>query len=283
VLTDVVDLLACPYCRGRLTLDDRAARCADDHAFDIARHGYLNLLPGDARTGSADTPAMIAARVTALAGPLAPLVCHVAQAAGAAAPDRDGCVLDLGAGTGRYLASVLDALPTRRGLALDLSKHAARRAAQAHPRLGAVVCDAWGPLPVRDAVAALALSVFAPRNAGELARVLAPDGVLLVVTPTSHHLSQLVTALGLLTVDARKEERLGRVLAGHFEAADHHTFGYDAVMDADDIAAVVGMGPSSRHVGPDVLGDRIAALDVPLSVTVQVRITRYRRAPSSGR
>ena len=63
----------------------------------------------------------------------------------------DGCVLDLGAGTGWYLARVLDRLPGRSGLALDLSRHALRRAARAHARIGAVAADAWGPLPVRDA------------------------------------------------------------------------------------------------------------------------------------
>src|SRR5688572_30940209 len=41
-----------------------------------------------------------------------------------------GCILDLGAGTGWYLARVLDRLPGRIGLALDLSKHALRRAAR---------------------------------------------------------------------------------------------------------------------------------------------------------
>src|SRR5688572_20694208 len=119
-----------------------------------------------------------------------------------------GCILDLGAGTGWYLARVLERLPGRQGLALDLSKHALRRAARAHPRIGAVACDAWAPLPLRDGVAALVLSVFAPRDGAEIARVLRPGGALVVVTPTDRHLEPLVSKLGLLTVDERKEERI---------------------------------------------------------------------------
>ncbi|CAN5881097.1 methyltransferase domain-containing protein [soil metagenome] len=276
MIADVVDLLECPHCHLGLTLFDRAARCANGHTFDVARHGYLNLLPGDAHTGTADTAPMVVARDVVLEGPFAPLVGHVADSVGLMALPEDGCVLDLGAGTGRYLAAVLDTLPDRHGLALDLSKHAARRAARAHPRLGAVVCDAWGRLPVREGVAALALSIFAPRNAAELARVLAPDGALLVVTPTPRHLSPLVRELGLLTVDARKDQRLERSLAGWFTLADRHRCAYGRTMDAEDIAAVVTMGPSTRHIEPGVLAERIAALAAPLPVTVGVVVSRYR-------
>lgn len=283
MLSDVVDLLVCPHCAASLLLRDRVVRCIHGHTFDVARHGYLNLLPGDARAGTADNVDMVAARATVLDGPLALLVRHVANCVDAAPLPRDGCVLDLGAGTGRYLAAGLDLLPDRHGLALDLSKHAARRAARAHPRLGAVVCDAWRRLPVRDGVVALALSVFAPRNAAELARVLAPDGALLVVTPTARHLHQLVAALGLLTVDARKDERLERSLAGDFVLADSHTYSQDAVMNASDIAVVVAMGPSAHHVAADDLTDRVAALRAPLPVTVDVNVSHYQRvAPGEG-
>lgn len=276
MLTDVVDLLSCPHCHGRLTLRNATVACRHGHTFDVARHGYVNLLPGDAAASTADTGAMVAARAAALSGPLAPLVRQVTGSAAAALPPVDGCVLDLGAGTGRYLAQVLDVLPSRRGLALDLSKHAARRAARAHPRLGAVVCDAWSTLPVCDGVAALALSIFAPRNARELARVLAPDGTLMVVTPTSRHLSPLVDALGLVTVDARKDQRLTSSLGGSFTLFDRHRHAYETAMDADDVAAVVAMGPSARHLDSGALADRIGRLDLSLPVTVSVAVSYYR-------
>ncbi len=51
---------------------------------------------------------------------------------------------------------------------------------------------------MRDAVAALVLNVFAPRNGAETTRVLAPGGLLAVVTPTERHLEELVGPLGLL-------------------------------------------------------------------------------------
>jgi 23S rRNA (guanine745-N1)-methyltransferase len=278
MLADVVALLACPHCGRPLALDGRTVRCDGRHAFDVARQGYVNLLPGDARTGTADTAAMVAAREAFLdAGHLAPLSAAVAAAAAAAAPPA-GCVLDLGAGTGHHLAAVLDALPGRAGLALDLSKHAARRAARAHPRTGVVVTDAWSRLPVRDGVAAVVLSIFAPRDGAEMMRVLAPGGAAIVVTPTADHLRDLVEALGLLTVDEHKPQRLARALEGHLvlEAADVHR--HPLALDHDAVAALVAMGPSAHHVDPVRVRGQIAALPLPVRTTVEVRIARYRRA-----
>ena len=277
MLADVAALLVCPHCGGPLALHGGTVRCGDGHAFDVARQGYVNLLPGDAHTGTADTATMVAARDAFLdAGHFAPLSAAVAAAATAAAPPA-GCVLDLGAGTGHHLAAVLDALPGRVGLALDLSKHAARRAAQAHPRIGAAVTDAWSRLPVRDGVAALVLSVFAPRDGGEMARALAPGGAAIVVTPTPDHLRDLVDVLGLLTVDEHKPQRLARALEGHLvlEAADAHR--HRLALDHDAVAALVAMGPSGHHVDPDRVRDHIAALPLPVRTTVDVRIARYRR------
>ncbi|MDR2566118.1 MAG: hypothetical protein LBC97_08695, partial [Bifidobacteriaceae bacterium] len=58
-------------------------------------------------------------------------------------------ILDLAGGTGYYLAEVLDAIPAARGLVLDLSPAAAKRAARCHPRAGAATADAWERLPLR--------------------------------------------------------------------------------------------------------------------------------------
>ena len=277
MLADVIDLLRCPHCGGGLELGEGAARCAEGHSFDVARQGYLNLLPGDARTGSADTAAMVRARAEFLAGGhYAPIAEAVAAAAGAD-PGR-GCAIDLGAGTGYYLAAVLERLPTTQGLALDVSKHALRVAARAHPRIGAVGCDAWAGLPVRDAAAAVAINVFAPRDPAELARVLEPGGSLVVVTPNRGHLAELVSAVGMLTVQERKRERLEGKLGTLFEAVGDTAVERTLVLDHVDLAALVAMGPSARHLDERQVAERVAALPDPLAVTLSGTVATYRRA-----
>jgi 23S rRNA (guanine745-N1)-methyltransferase len=276
VLADVIDLLRCPHCGGGLELGEGTARCAEGHSFDVARQGYLNLLPGDARTGSADTAAMVRARSRFLAGGhYAPIADAVADAA--PADVGDGFAIDLGAGTGYYLAVVVERLPGTRGLALDVSKHALRAAARAHPRIGAVGCDAWAGLPVRDAGAALVINVFAPRDPAELARVLVPGGSLVVVTPNRGHLAELVSAVGMLTVQERKRERLEGKLGTLFELARETAVERKLVLGHADLAALVAMGPSARHLDERQVAERVAALPDPLSVTLSVTVATYRR------
>ena len=60
------------------------------------------------------------------------------------------------------------------------------------------------------------LNVFAPRNGAEFHRVLDPAGTLLVVTPDTDHLAELVDALDLLRVDPDKADRVTGSLGGHF-------------------------------------------------------------------
>jgi 23S rRNA (guanine745-N1)-methyltransferase len=276
VLADVIDLLRCPHCGGGLELGEGVARCAEGHSFDVARQGYLNLLPGDARTGSADTAAMVRARAEFLAGGhYAPIAEAVAAAAAVASPAGDA--IDLGAGTGYYLAAILERLPASKGLALDVSKHALRAAARAHPRIGAVGCDAWAGLPVRDAAAALAINVFAPRDPAELARVLAPNGYLVVVTPNRAHLAELVSAVGMLTVQERKRERLEGKLGTLFDPIDDTTVERELVLSHTDLAALVAMGPSARHLTEQQVAERVAVLADPLPVTLSVTVATYRR------
>ncbi len=278
-------LLACPQCGDGLDLtagEADAARtlvCARGHSFDIARQGYVTLLTGAASKFTGDSPDMIAARVAFLdAGHFAPLMDAVADAvvetAGAGVPPR---ILEVGAGTGHYLARVLDASPSAHGVGLDVSKPAARRLARAHPRAAAVVADVWRQLPVRDHVLTHVLSVFAPRNAAEIDRVLAERGILVVLTPTERHLHELVDLLGMVRVDDRKVERLGETVAGRFDRLDRTPVEVRMLLSHRDIENLVGMGPSARHLTPERRAEAIAVLPEPFAVTASVVVSTYRR------
>jgi len=282
LLGDVVEHLRCPHCLGDLGMAGRALTCPRGHSFDIARQGYVSLLRGDARPGTADTREMVDARAAFLAGGhLSAVADTVASECRRLAPDASGgAIVDVGAGTGYYLAAALDRLPGRPGIALDISKHAARRAARAHPRIGAVVCDAWRSLPVRAGAAAAVLSVFSPRNGAETRRILRPDGALLLVTPTQEHLAELVPALGLVRVDERKEERLGDQFGGFFHLERRCLCNVPLSLGHADVERLVGMGPSARHTDPATTRERVAALPAPISVTSSLTVSIYRPAPS---
>ncbi|MBQ0985445.1 methyltransferase domain-containing protein [Streptomyces sp. F63] len=275
-----LDLLCCPTCRTRpLRPGHGALRCPAGHSFDIARHGYAGLLTGT-RATSGDDAAMARARDRFLStGSYAPVRDAVAGLAAEAGPEAGpgpgrATVLDVGCGTGYYLAGVLDELPGARGLGLDTSAHALRSAARAHARAAAAAWDVFRPFPLADGVADVVLDVFAPRNPGEFHRVLKPAGRLIVVRPTGRHLAELRGRLpAMVAVDPAKEERLHRTLDPFFGAAATERLEYAAPLAGLDALDLVAMTPSARHVSR---ADLTGGGPLPDQVTVSVLATAYR-------
>ena len=276
-LDAVASYLRCPVCGHHVRVDGGQVRCRQGHTFDIARQGYVSLTTGRGGPGTGDSAAMVTARDAFLgAGHCRPLADTLAALAGDRDQGGQGLVLDLAGGTGYYLARVLDALPGRAGVCLDLSVPALRRAARAHPRAAAVGADAWAPLPLAAASATLVLSVFGPRNAAETARVLTPGGTLLVASPGPGHQAELRAKLGLIGVDARKADRLADAF-GDLGTPELTRVRYQLALDHAALTALVAMGPSARHITPDELAGRVAALPDPAPVTVDVEVRAYRR------
>ena len=272
MLADISDLLRCPQCdplaEARLELAGRALRCPVGHTFDVARQGYVNLL-SRATPPHADTAAMVTARERFLgSGAYEPLrralACRVEDAA---------TLLEAGAGTGYYLAGCLEAdgsSEARRGLALDISPAAARRAARAHPRIGAVVADTWAGLPVRSGVVDLLLTVFAPRNPIEFARVLAPGGRVLVAVPLPEHLAELRDRLGLLDIEPDKEDRLLAGFAGLLQTADRCDVRFPLTLTTGAVTDLVGMGPNAFHADSAAHAEEYAPAAIAVQVAVRI-------------
>jgi 23S rRNA (guanine745-N1)-methyltransferase len=119
------------------------------------------------------------------------------------------------------------------------------------------------------------LVVFAPRNGPETARVLRPDGRLVVVTPAAEHLGELVGPLRLLRVDPDKGARTASSLAPHLRQVAATAHREELTLDHAAVRTLVGMGPHARHLEPAELAARVAALPEPARVTVAVDVTTW--------
>lgn len=267
--------LRCPLCRAGLELVERTLRCAQGHSFDLARAGYVSLLPGSAPT-SGDDDDMARARDAFLAtGAYAPLreaICDLA-------PTSTRRVLDIGGGTGYYLAGLLDAAPEAQGLVVDTSARALRFAARAHERAAAAAWDVFSRFPLEDGAVDLVLDVFAPRHPAEFARVLAPGGHLLVVRPAAEHLAELRAAVpGMVGLDPRKEERLHAALDPLFTTEEVRETSFPLKLSVQAARDLVAMTPSARHVREEALAGLLAGPGSAMpTVTVSVLASVHRR------
>ncbi|CAB0547128.1 methyltransferase domain-containing protein [Corynebacterium diphtheriae] len=285
MLSHVVDVLADPMDGSALTLVDDNRRLVSEsgHSFDIARQGYVTLAGGAGIRYVGDDSSMIHARETFLSGGhFAPFVeavsnsVHLALDEANVPDDASPVICEVGAGTGYYLAHALDDIENSRGIGIDVSVPAAKMLSKCHPRVGAVVADAWSRLPLRDASIDAITVVFAPRNASEFARVLKPGGQVIVLTADAGHLEELREPLGIIGVEKDKVQRMIDQAAGNLvPVSDPEPIEFTMHLDQDSIASQIGMSPSARHIHPDVLGERIATLPSVMDVTARAMITRF--------
>lgn len=286
MLSHIVDILADPNDGTALTGADDFSRLVSEsgHSFDVAKQGYVTLAAGAGLKHKGDDMDMVNARETYLAmGHFAPFVEAVTGAvqdaldSASLAESKPASLLEVGAGTGYYLAHTLDSIAEARGVGLDISPHAAKHLAKCHPRVGAVVADVWERLPIRDESVDAISVVFAPRNPAEFQRVLAPGGQVIVLTPGAGHLDELREPLGILGVEEGKVERMYEQAEGFLEqAADPVDISFPIELDKASVAAQVGMSPSARHISAGELAERMAALPPTLTVTARARLDRLR-------
>ena len=284
MLPDAVRSLLCPVCRnGLMPSGDQRLVCPNGHSFDAARQGYFNFLVGKGTVFEADTAAMVAARFDFLSrGHYQPLADVLAELAAPALQRPDATVLDAGTGTGHYLNRVLAAVPAS-AIGLDISKFALRRAARMNPDAVNLVCDVWQPLPVTDDAVDVVTVVFAPRNAAEFARVLRPEGRLIVVTPRSGHLGEVAGKTGMLGIEPAKEERLAASLDAHFEFRSARELDLELGLEPVDVGNLALMGPAGHHLDPSALEAIIAGLPPVTKVSARFRISVFepRTQPSA--
>ncbi len=269
--------LACPVCGGALAASGGSARCERGHSFDYARSGYLNLTrTGGGRPRAGDTAAMAEARAEFLAGGhYERIAAAVAEAAAETGP-ASRLLAEIGSGTGYYLAAAAQAQRARGAgvecaVGFDLSKAAADHAARRNGDLEFVVADVETAIPLRDSVADVALSVFAPRPGAELGRVVRPGGELVVAFAAPHHLERLRGRLDLIGVHEDKLEQLCGRLRPWFDPIGDVAIEYEVQLDARDARRLVEMGPNAWHgFDADPLADGLADL-------VSVVVARFRR------
>ena len=179
--------MVCPICGALLQKQERQYTCENRHSFDIARQGYVNLLPVQQKKSltPGDTREQVLSRRAFLE---AGFYQSIADALIAAAKKYAvaGQILDIGCGEGWYSAQLADALGASL-TGLDISKEAVRCAAAKYKGKLWLTATA-AHIPVPDGSADLVTSLFALTLPEEFSRVLKPGGLYFQVLAAQDHL-----------------------------------------------------------------------------------------------
>ena len=187
----------CPVCGKALSDGEKECRCKNNHSFDKARSGYLNLLLSGASHGHGDDKIMLKSRRAFLEkGYYLPLAKAVCEEVIPRLPEN-GAVLDAGCGEGYYLRVLQKELADQKKNAalfgVDVSKTAADLSAKS--LRGFFAAASVYALPFPDASFDAVLSLFSPHAPREFYRVLKPGALLYRAYPLREHLLGLKEAL----------------------------------------------------------------------------------------
>lgn len=192
--------LACPIDGKSLEHIDKQLVCENGHTYDIARQGYVNLLPVQYKRSKepGDSKVMVSARTqfldTGVYQPIAAVVNELVLEQ--IINDKDVCIMDAGCGEGYYFNLLLNFLsddPREINLSLvglDISKDAIIQSTKRNKRISWVVGTNRQP-PVLEKSVDIILCMFGFLSIDAFSKLLKPGGKIILVEPASRHLQEL--------------------------------------------------------------------------------------------
>ncbi|PWW07643.1 23S rRNA (guanine(745)-N(1))-methyltransferase [Mangrovibacter plantisponsor] len=188
-------LYLCPLCHAKLHGENKSMVCSAGHRFDLAREGYINLLPVHHKRSKdpGDNAEMILARREFLdSGHYQPLRSFITSQLAHWLPENAPALLDIGCGEGYYTSEFALWVNERRGscYGLDVSKVAIRMAAKRYASVHFCVASSQR-LPFEENSLDGVVRIYAPCNSMELQRVVKPGGIVITATPGPEHLYEL--------------------------------------------------------------------------------------------
>ena len=194
-----MSILICPVCREKLDLSGNSCVCRNNHSFDLAKSGYVNLLLSKhiGKTIHGDNKLMVQARREFLEkGYYAPLKDALCEAA---LKHLDGdIILDAGCGEGYYTSAIYDKFEqTQKSVSIygiDISKIAIEAAAKRKKNITFAVASVFH-IPVQSGSCDMLVTMFSPYCSEEYSRVLRKDGIMMMAVPSTEHLWELKKAI----------------------------------------------------------------------------------------
>ena len=184
----------CPLCQTPFIQTNNTQVCQNNHHFDIAKEGYLNLLPVQSKSSKNpgdNQEMMIARRAFLSTGGYLPLADKVAEISERYLTNTlQARILDLGCGEGYYTNILKQKQPNADVCGVDISKVAVRYAAKRYKNIDFCVASAY-QIPLADDTLDLMIRIYAPSKAEELQRLIKKSCYLITVTPAPRHLYQL--------------------------------------------------------------------------------------------
>ena len=255
------DLFICPKCKQKLAQRGSSLYCLNNHCFDIAKEGYVNLMLANDKhsLNPGDNDDMVVARDLFLNKGY---YSEMAQAVSSIVSKKE-IILDAGCGTGYYTKQI----NAKEIYGIDISKKAVKIAAKKDSSISFAVSSVFNT-PFKDNTFDAIVSIFSPLAFEEFARIIKEDGIVVCVYPGEMHLIELKKAIyGDETILNDKA-----VLSDIFTSIEKQNVKGRMLLNKDDISNLVRMTPYFYTTPKEKLDnlDGVESLDVQYDFIIEV-------------
>ena len=239
----------CPLCQQALVLNEKSYRCENNHSFDQAKQGYVNLLPVQFKHSKepGDNKAMVQARRAFLDKgyyqPLLESMLALYQKYG----DRNAAIFDAGCGEGFYTHQHKTEQNSVYGV--DIAKETIKIAAKRYQDCFFSVAT-LSDLPYANEQFGWVYSVYAPILESEFTRILQKNGYFLTVTPADNHLFELKS---MIYRQANKHDTSKQVIE-ELTLIEEQRLNYPMnFSDSNDLLNLLAMTPFAFKASEEVI------------------------------
>ncbi len=241
----------CPLCQQMLIYQSKHLLCKNQHNFDCAKEGYVNLLPVQYKHSKnpGDNKAMVNARRAFLDKgfyrPLVEKLTLLYQSMG----DITMPVLDAGCGEGYYTHQ--HKKTQNKVYGVDIAKNAIRLAAKRYKTCFFSV-GTLSQLPFKNEYFAWIYSIYAPILEEEFTRVLKKGGYFVTVTPAENHLLELKS----LIYREVKKHNTNKKPVSQLNLVQEHRLNYTmSFQNSDDLLNLLSMTPFAFKTTTELLSE----------------------------
>lgn len=289
IIRDHSHLFMCPLCDAAMHVNDRKSLvCSNQHCFDLAKSGYINLISGSVRPTKYDKKMFQSRQAICESGFFDQMIECVLQTVRDDIRNKNAKqynILDAGCGEGSHLADLVKGLSLTTpcevmGVGLDISKEGCLLASRKYPGLIWCVADlARSPFMKRqfDVI----VNILSPSNYMQFSRMLRDDGILIKIVPGSDYLKELRQAFyGQTARQTYSNEDVIRHFDLHFSTVVTRQIQYRKDLDQNSLQHLICMTPLSWGTAEENLQNALQS--GMSSVTVDLNVLAGKKKPTDN-
>ncbi len=248
VVNKVVEIFRCPIChRSMKVIDFKSLICSNNHTFDFAKQGYVNMLTRPSNQHYDKKLFEARQKIIMESNLYSSLHEKVSEIIGEHLDESHNptIIFDAGSGEGSHLQKVIDECRNKKitGIGLDIAKEGIIMASKNYYNPIWLVGD-LADIPLTNQSCQVILNILSPANYTEFKRVLAPEGIIVKIVPRPNYLKELRE---VIFTDSNKRtytnEETKALFKQNFQLVSDFRFTYFKELEQTEILNLIQMSP----------------------------------------